>query len=147
MFFLDCSLKNRLIYLADSSALTSRPLGRELPALLLFSVVPPSRAAAPLQKLVHGAVVFSLGCPGTCRFTDPCGLWCLLLSFGTFPLKCNVYRKAPSCLHNPVRDHKWNTPGGEAEQWQHPVSPPCTPVRSLPSAPPTREPPSGLLTS
>lgn len=44
MFFLDySSLKNRPVYLVDSSSLTSSPLGRELPAYLLFSAVTSSR--------------------------------------------------------------------------------------------------------
>lgn len=149
MFFLDySSLKNRPVYLVDSSSLTSSPLGRELPAYLLFSAVTSSREDSFAVNAGQGYRRFSSGHPGDCHVRDPCRFRYLLLLFWTFVLKCNMYRKVPSILSIPL---------SELSQMEHtprnrtlsapPAAPPCVSFQSLPAHQPPKEPLLWFLTS
>lgn len=132
MFFLDySSLKNRPVYLVDSSSLTSSPLGRELPAYLLFSAVTSSREDSFAVNAGQGYRRFSSGHPGDCHVRDPCRFRYLLLLFWTFVLKCNMYRKVPSILSIPLSElsQMEHTP----REKQNIISPPSsTPVCVFP---------------
>lgn len=112
MFFLDCSsLKNRLVYLVDSSSLTSSPLGRELLTLLLFSVVTFGRVGSFAVKDGNWGRWFSLQVIQgiTIFWTLSRRFWCLLLLFWTFSLKYNVYtEKCPHCKYT----IQWIIPNG-----------------------------------
>lgn len=134
MFFLDCSsLKNRLVYLVDSSSLTSSPLGRELLTLLLFSVVTSGRVGSFAIKDGNWGRWFSLQVIQgiTIFWTLSCRFWCLLLLFWAFSLKYNVYTE--KCPHRKYTIQwiipKWNTP---RERNRTSAAPPGVPFRSLP---------------
>lgn len=105
MFFPDySSLKNRPVYLVDSSSLTSSPLGRELPAYLLFSVMTSSIEDSFAVKAGQWYRQFSSTHPGDCHFLDPRRFRYLLLLFWTFVLKYNVYRKVPNIMSIPLSE-------------------------------------------
>lgn len=133
--FLIALLKNRIVYLVDSSSLTSSPLGRELSMLLLFPIVTPIRVDSFAVNVSRWCKWFSLQIIQRIAL-----LWNLtdlsvVIVVWTFILKYNIY--AEKCTNHKYTA-QWiitneTNPDEETEHYQPPSNPLCVPFWLSPS--------------